>query len=263
MDCKQGSMALRLKGMVAVITGGASGMGRDTALLFAREGAAVVVGDVNDAAGEALAGEVASAGGQLAYRHCDVAVERDVADLVAAAESRFGKLDTIFNNAGIEQPVTPSTEVSEALFDRVIDTNLKGTFFGCKHALPALLRNGGGTIVNNSSVSAFANVGGNLSYAASKGGIMSMTRVIAIEYADRNIRCNAINPGVIDTDMNRRNKALAADPDAVEQKWRSITPMGRMGTGNEIGEAVLFLASAQSSFITGIGLVIDGGRIAT
>lgn len=249
--------------MVAVITGGAGGMGRDTAVLFAREGAKVVVGDVNDAAGAQLEAEVAGFGGTLIYRHCDVSVESEVAALIGAAEASYGKLDTIFNNAGIEQPVTASTDVSEELFERVIDINLKGTFFGCKHAIPALLRNGGGTIVNNSSVSAFANVGGNLSYAASKGGIMSMTRVIAIEYAGRNIRCNAINPGVIDTDMNRRNKALSDDPAAVEQKWRSITPLGRMGTGTEIGEAVLFLASQQSSFVTGIGLVIDGGRIAT
>lgn len=249
--------------MVAVITGGAGGMGRDTALLFAREGAAVVVGDVDADGGDSLVAEIEAAGGRVAFQRTDVSVEADVAQLVELAEKRFGKLDTIFNNAGIEQPVTASDQVSETLFERVIDINLKGTFFGCKHAIPALLRNGGGTIVNNSSVSAFANVGGNLSYAASKGGIMSMTRVIAIEYAARNIRCNAINPGVIDTGMNQRNMALASDPDALEQKWRSITPLGRMGTGTEIGEAVLFLASAQSSFVTGIGLVIDGGRIAT
>lgn len=249
--------------MVAVITGGASGMGRSTALLFAREGAKVVVGDIDTIAGASLEAEAAAAGGEVVFQRCDVSIEKDVAALVALAESRFGKLDTIFNNAGIEQPVTPSDQVSEALFERVIDINLKGCFFGCKHAIPALLRNGGGTIVNNSSVSAFANVGGNLSYAASKGGIMSMTRVIAIEYASRNIRCNAINPGVIDTGMNRRNLDLADDPAALEQKWRSITPLGRMGTGDEIGEAVLFLASRQSSFVTGIGLVIDGGRIAT
>jgi NAD(P)-dependent dehydrogenase (short-subunit alcohol dehydrogenase family) len=249
--------------MVAVITGGASGMGRATAILFAREGASVVVGDVDLEGGASLAAEAKAAGGKIIFQRCDVSVESDMAQLIARSESVYGKLDTIFNNAGIEQPVTPSTDVSEDLFEKVMAINLKGTFFGCKHAIPALLRNGSGTIVNNSSVSAFANVGGNLSYAASKGGIMSMTRVIAIEYADRNIRCNAINPGVIDTEMNRRNKALSADPDAVEQRWRSITPLGRMGTGNEIGEAVLFLASAQSSFITGIGLVIDGGRIAT
>lgn len=249
--------------MVAVITGGASGMGRSTALLFAREGASVVVGDVEDPAGAALEDEARANGLSLRFQHTDVSSEEQVKALVARAETDFGKLDTIFNNAGIEQPVTPSDEVTEALFERVIDINLKGTFFGCKHAIPALLRNGGGTIVNNSSVSAFANVGGNLSYAASKGGIMSMTRVIAIEYATRNIRCNAINPGVIDTGMNRRNLEKATDPDALEQKWRSITPLGRMGTGDEIGEAVLFLASKQSSFVTGIGLVIDGGRIAT
>ncbi|MGB3025110.1 SDR family NAD(P)-dependent oxidoreductase [Paradevosia shaoguanensis] len=254
---------MRLKDMVAVITGGASGMGRSTALLFAREGASVVVGDVDATAGEALVAEAATSNLPIAFQRTDVSVEADMANLIATAERKHGRLDTIFNNAGIEQPVTASDAVSAELFERVIDINLKGTFFGCKHAIPALLRNGGGTIVNNSSVSAFANVGGNLSYAASKGGIMSMTRVIAIEYAARNIRCNAINPGVIDTGMNRRNLDLAVDPDALEEKWRSITPLGRMGTGDEIGEAVLFLASGQSSFITGIGLVIDGGRIAT
>jgi NAD(P)-dependent dehydrogenase (short-subunit alcohol dehydrogenase family) len=249
--------------MVAVVTGGAGGMGRSTALLFAREGASVVVGDVDRDGGASLVAEAASSGLKVSFLPTDVSREADVAALIAKAEADHGKLDTIFNNAGIEQPVTASDAISEALFERVIDINLKGTFFGCKHAIPALLRNGGGTIVNNSSVSAFANVGGNLSYAASKGGIMSMTRVIAIEYATRNIRCNAINPGVIDTGMNQRNMALSDDPAALEQKWRSITPLGRMGTGDEIGEAVLFLASKQSSFVTGIGLVIDGGRIAT
>jgi NAD(P)-dependent dehydrogenase (short-subunit alcohol dehydrogenase family) len=248
---------------VAIVTGGASGMGRATALAFAREGASVVVGDIDDKSGETLAAEAASNGGRLIYRHCDVSREADVKALVAAAEENYGRLDTIFNNAGIEQPVTPSTEVSEDLFDRVISINLKGVFFGCKHAIPALLRAGGGTIVNNSSVSAFANVGGNLSYAASKGAIMSMTRVLAIEYSRRNIRVNAINPGVIDTDMNRRNRDLAADPEEIEQRWRAITPLGRMGTGDEIAEAVLFLASPQSSFITGVGLLVDGGRVAT
>lgn len=254
---------MRMQDMVAIVTGGAGGMGRATALLFAREGAKVVVGDVDMDGGAALVAEAAALGGEIGFLRTDVSHEGDVAALVAKAEADYGKLDTIFNNAGIEQPVTASDAITEDLFERVIDINLKGTFFGCKHAIPALLRNGGGAIVNNSSVSAFANVGGNLSYAASKGGIMSMTRVIAIEYASRNIRCNAINPGVIDTGMNQRNMALADDPAALEQKWRSITPLGRMGTGDEIGEAVLFLASKQSSFVTGIGLVIDGGRIAT
>jgi NAD(P)-dependent dehydrogenase (short-subunit alcohol dehydrogenase family) len=254
---------VKLQGKVAVVTGAGNGMGRATALLFAREGAAVVIGDVDMAGGASAVAEIEAAGGRAVFQRCDVSKEMDVAALIDTAEGRYGKLDTIFNNAGIEQPVTPSSDVTEELFDRVIGINLKGTFFGCKHAIPALLRNGGGTIVNNSSVSAFANVGGNISYAASKGAVMSLTRVLAIEYARRNIRVNAINPGVIDTDMNRRNAVLSSDPAATEERWRAITPMGRMGTGDEIAQTVLYLASDQSSFVTGVGLLIDGGRVAT
>lgn len=255
-----GTDGMDFDGKTAIVTGGAQGMGRATALAFLRQGAHVVVGDVDEAAGRALAEE---AGSGLVFQRCDMARETDVEALVATAVDRFGKLDAIFNNAGIEQPVTPSHELTEAMFDRVISINLKGVFFGCKHAIRAMLKTGGGAIVNNSSVSAFANVGGNLSYASSKGGIMSMTRVLAIEYAARGIRVNAINPGVIDTGMNRRNLELAEDPVALEAKWRSITPLGRMGTGEEIAQTVLFLCSPGAGFITGVGLLVDGGRVAT
>jgi NAD(P)-dependent dehydrogenase (short-subunit alcohol dehydrogenase family) len=254
---------MRLKDKVAIITGGAGGMGRSTARLFAREGASVVIGDVDEVGAAEAAVEIVAAGGAAVFQRCDIAVEADVARLVETAEREFGRLDTIFNNAGIEQPLTPSESLDAALFQRVIDVNLKGTFLGCKYAIRSFLKTGGGTIVNNSSVSAFANVGGNLSYAASKGGIMSMTRVLAVEYAKRNIRVNAICPGVIDTGMNRRNLELADDPDRLAERWMMATPMGRMGTGDEIAETVLYLASDQSSFVTGIGLLIDGGRVAT
>ena len=252
-----------LEGRVAVVTGAASGMGRATAVLFAMEGARVVLGDVDEAGGRSACDEIRGAGGEATFVRTDVAVEAEVAALVGTAEQVYGGLHAIFNNAGIEQPVTPSTEVTEELFDQVIGVNLKGTFFGCKHAIPALLRAGGGTIVNNSSVSAFANVGGNVSYASSKGAVMSLTRVLALEYADRNIRVNAICPGVIDTGMNRRNLELADDPEAVRERWMKVTPLGRMGTPEEIARTVLYLASDQSSFTTGIGLLIDGGRVAT
>jgi NAD(P)-dependent dehydrogenase (short-subunit alcohol dehydrogenase family) len=252
-----------LEGKVAVVTGAAGGMGRATAVLFAQEGASVVIGDVDEAGGESAVAEITSSGGRATFVRCDVSREADVIELVQTARREYGGLHTIFNNAGIEQPVTPSTEVTEALFDRVIGVNLKGTFFGCKHAIPLLLESGGGTIVNNSSVSAFANVGGNLSYGASKGAIMSMTRILAIEYARQNIRVNAICPGVIDTPMNQRNLDKAEDQDAVRERWMSVTPLGRMGTGLEIARTVLYLASDMSSFTTGVGLLIDGGRVAT
>lgn len=252
-----------MEGKVAVVTGAASGMGRATAVLLAREGASVVLGDVDTAGGDSAAEEIRALGRGAVFVRTDVSREADVAALVGAAEREYGRLDTIFNNAGVEQPVTPSEAVSEELFDRVIGVNLKGTFFGCKHAIPLLRRSGGGTIVNNSSVSAYANVGGNLSYAASKGGIMSLTRVLAIELAHENIRVNAICPGVIDTPMNERNLALSDDPERVRARWLEVTPLGRVGTPEEIARTVLYLASDMSSFTTGVGLLIDGGRVAT
>ena len=251
-----------LKDRVAVVTGASSGIGRATAELFAREGASVILADV-DERGLAVAEAIREGGGRAHFVPTDVRDEAQVAATIAEAERRYGGLDTLFNNAGIEQPVTPSDRVDLELFERVLAVNLRGTFLGCKHAIPALRRRGGGTIVNNSSVSAFANVGGNVSYAASKGGVMSLTRVLAIELAGENIRVNAINPGVIDTEMNRRNLDLADDADRARERWRTITPLGRMGTPEEVARTVLYLASDMSSFTTGIGLLIDGGRVAT
>lgn len=252
-----------LDNKVAVVTGAASGIGWATTELFAREGARVVLADVDEAGLETVTQSILRTGAEASFRRCDVSREAEVVALMAFAADTYGGLDTVFNNAGIEQPVGPSHEVSESLFDRIIGVNLKGTFFGCKHAVPHLRARGGGTVVNNSSVSAFANVGGNVAYAVSKGAVMSLTRVLALEYARENIRVNAVCPGVIDTGMNRRNLDIADDPEAVTARWLRATPLGRMGTPEEVAQTVLYLASSQSSFTTGVGLLIDGGRVAT
>ena len=219
--------------------------------------------DHNTEAVEREAAAIAAEHGPAMGRPCDVADEADVAAAIAEVAARFGGLDVLVNNAGIEQPVTPSHEVDADLFSRVVDVNLKGTFYGCKHAIPHMLARGGGSIVNNSSVSAFANVGGNVSYAATKGAVMSLTRVLALEYARSGIRVNAVNPGVIDTAMNARNLDLAADPQEVRARWADATPLGRMADPEEVAWSMLFLASGMSSFTTGVGLLVDGGRVAT
>lgn len=247
---------MRLAGKVAVVTGAAHGIGRAAALLFVREGARVVAGDIDAAALAAIDGP------HLHAEACDVTREDEIARLVGAAERLHGRLDVLFSNAGHEQLNAPAHDIPIAEFDRLVEVHLRGTMLAIRHAVPAMLRAGGGSIVTNSSVGAFASSPGTAGYAAAKAGILALTRVVALDYAAQRIRANAIAPGVIDTSMNARNLARSPDQAALVERWRTITPLGRMGTAEEAAEAALWLASDASSFVTGTALVVDGGRLA-
>jgi cyclopentanol dehydrogenase len=246
---------MRLGGKVALISGGARGMGAAEARLFAREGARVVVGDVLEAEGRGVEAEVAAKGGEAVFVRLDVTREADWQAAVALAEQRFGKLDVLVNNAGISAAGRVEDTTVEA-WDRVMDVNAKGVFLGTKAAIPAMRRAGGGSIVNISSQLGL--VGMDISspqYTASKGAVRLLTKTTALQYAKEKIRANSVHPGPIVTAMTERRRA---DPDAYALMLSRI-PLGRFGEPEEVAHAVLYLASDESAFVTGSELVIDGG----
>ena len=251
-----------LNNKVSIITGGATGIGKATVETFAKEGAKVIFCDINKKQGLLNQKKFNSMGLDTFFIQADVSNEADVKKMINYVVKKFNKIDTLFNNAGIEQPVTPSHKVDVKIFDKIISINLKGVFLCSKHALPIMMKKKSGAIVNNSSISAFANVGGNIGYASSKGGVMSLTRVLAVEYAKYNIRVNAVCPGVIDTPMNERNLKRAVNKSQLKKKWKTVTPLGRIASPYELAQTVLFLSSNMSSFVTGVGLLVDGGRAA-
>jgi NAD(P)-dependent dehydrogenase (short-subunit alcohol dehydrogenase family) len=246
----------RLHGRTALITGGASGIGREAALLFAAEGANVVVADVSAEAGAAAVAEIAARGGVAHFVATDVARGEQVARAVAEAERRFGALHVLFNNAGIFPAADGSpVDTDEATWDRVMAVNLKGVFLGCKHGIPALLRAGGGSIVNTASfVAVMGAATSQIAYTASKGGVLAMTREIAVEYARRGIRANALCPGPVNTPLLQD---LLAEPKARARRLVHV-PMGRLAEAGEIARAALFLASDESSYVNGATFLVDG-----
>ena len=248
---------MRLKNKVTLITGAGSGIGRETALLFAREGAKVVVAEVADEAGRQVAGEIRESGGEAIFVHADVSEAPEAEAMVAETEARFGRLDAIFNNAGIFPAADGSVvDTDEATWDRVIRVNLKGVFLGCKYAIPALLRAGGGSIINTASFVALMGAATpQIAYTASKGGVLSMTREIAVEFARRGIRANALCPGPVETPLLAE---LLADPARRRRRMVHIPP-GRLARPSEIAHAALFLASDDSSYVNGATFTVDGG----
>jgi 3(or 17)beta-hydroxysteroid dehydrogenase len=246
---------MRLAGKVALISGGARGMGAAEARLFAREGAQVVVADVLEAEGKAVAAEVSAQGGQSAFARLDVTSEADWVQAIALAVSRFGKLNVLINNAGIGGSSRVEDTTAEA-WDRVMDVNAKGVFLGTKAAIPAMRRAGGGSIVNIASQLGLVGMDDSSpQYTASKGAVRLLTKTTALQYAREGIRCNSVHPGPILTPMTEQRRA---DP-VVYQRMLSRIPLGRYGEADEVAYAVLYLASDESAFVTGSELVIDGG----
>ena len=247
----------RLDDKVALITGGASGMGMVAARLFVSEGAKVVLTDVSDEAGEGVAASIRSDGGDATFVHADVSREADARGMVERTVATYGGLTVLYNNAGVMLADDGSVDTTdESIWDTTLAINVKGVAHGCKYGIPAMIESGGGSIVNVASFVAWMGAAtSQTAYTASKGAVLAMTREIAVEYARKGVRCNALCPGPIDTPLLAE---LLADPDRRQRRFVHI-PMGRLGRAEELAKAALFLASDESSFMTGASLVVDGG----
>ncbi len=252
---------MKLEGRVAVITGAASGIGRATAILFAAEGAAVLAADVQDDAGAQTVATIRAAAGRAEFVHADVSRSEDVRRMLGAAVEGFGRLDVLFNNAGVAV-FKGVVETDEAEWDHVLGVNLRGAYLGIKYAAAEMRRQGGGTIINTASVHGMRTTAGIAAYAASKHGVIGLTRAAALDLAPHNIRVNCIQPGAIETPIMRANLRAVGDEEDEFRKISAAEPLGRVGTAQEIARMALFLASDDASFITGAAFAVDGGLLA-
>jgi NAD(P)-dependent dehydrogenase (short-subunit alcohol dehydrogenase family) len=246
----------RLSGKVALVTGGGSGIGRATALLFAQEGARVAAADRVSAAGQGTVRMIRDAGGEAIFIEADVSREAAVREMVRTAVDRYGRIDILHNNAGIQGAFTPTTELSEETWNSILDTNLKSVFLTSKHAIPVMLKQGGGVIINTTSAAGIVGLPYVAAYCASKGGVIQLTRSMALEYAPQNVRINCVCPGGTQTPM--MEQWIPVDPPAREAFLKAL-PGGRAIQPDEIARAVLFLACDDSSSAIGAVLVIDRG----
>jgi NAD(P)-dependent dehydrogenase (short-subunit alcohol dehydrogenase family) len=252
---------MRLKGKVAIVTGTRTGIGKAIALRFAREGASVVTCIRAGKGGEDTANEIKAAGGEALFVQCDVSVESDVINAVNKAVAQYGRLDIIVNNAGVNF-VKPFLETETADWDRVINTDLRGTYFFCRHGITQMLKTGGGSIINITSVHTMAGLPEAAPYDAAKWGVVGLTKSLAVEFASRHVRVNALSPGLIDTQIWTDIINAAPNPEECKQYWASNIPAGRPGTSGEIAGAAVFLASDEASYCTGSNILIDGGMTA-
>jgi 3-oxoacyl-[acyl-carrier protein] reductase len=255
-------MSGRLAGKIAVITGAGSGFGKGTAEVFAREGATVVVVDVNEATARETVDGIRAAGGQAWAMACDVSRADQVQRVMEETQREYGRIDILFNNAGIPMPFTPLEDVDEASWDRLMAINVKGVFLGCRAVIPIMKQQGGGVILNTASTAAVRPRPGLTAYNATKGAVLVLTRSLALELAPSKIRVNAINPVAGDTPMlagfiGSQDLATVASG---KKRFQETVPLGRLATPDDIAYAALFLCSDEASLITGVGLDVDGGR---
>ena len=248
---------MRLEGKVSLITGGARGIGAAIATLFAQEGSSVSIGDVLEAQGEKRVEELRRLGRMATFRTLDVTKEEDWQGAVKAIINEFGRLDILVNNAGIGTRMGLD-KVSQEEWERTMDVNAKGGYLGIKHCAPNMIQTGGGSIVNISSISAMIGGHTSMAYRASKGALRSLTKAMALRYAPYQIRVNSIHPGDVVTPLNQE---YLADPARLEERIRMV-PLGRLGTPEDVAYLALYLASDQAGYVTGIEVIIDGGRTA-
>jgi len=253
MPNENGSFA----GKVAVVTGAASGIGRAAALAFAREGANVVVADVSEQGNQETARMIEALGARALAVRCDVTRPEDVKAALDKGIEAFGRLDFAFNNAGVEQPVTPAADLAEEEWDRIVDINLRGVFLCMKYEIPFMLKQGGGAIVNTSSGAGVKGIAGQAAYCAAKFGMIGLTRAAALDYAKSNIRVNAVCPGFVDTPMMQR---FTGGTPQGRQLVANGEPVGRPAAPEEIAAAVVWLCSDAAGFVIGHAMVIDGGQ---
>lgn len=250
---------MRLKGKVAIVTGSASGAGRATAITFARHGAKVIVADIQDEKGQETADYINANGGTALYQHTNVVEVDDIKRLFKRATDEWGRIDILFNNAGIAHPIKSIEEISEDVFDRTMMVNVKSVFLGIKYVAPIMKRQNGGCIINTASIAAVKPRHGHNAYAASKGAVISLTRAMASELASYKIRVNCINPVAIDTPMISEF-IPGKDPDQTRKDLSASIPLGRLAKPEDIANGALFLASEEADLVTGIELNVDGGR---
>jgi len=250
----------KLDGKVALITGAGSGIGRASALLFATEGAKVAVVDYVPSGGEETVGMIKDAGGEAFFIEADVSKSADVKRMVEKTVETYRRIDILYNNAGVDGEVACTDEVPEEEWDHVINVNLKGVFLGSKYTIPVMLEQGGGVIISTASMLGLIGCGGMPAYSASKGGVVQLTKTMALEYAGRNIRVNCICAGIILTALSE--PLMPLDPEARQAAMKPLSPMERIGLPEEIAQAALYLASDDSAFVTGTAFVVDGGFVA-